>query len=356
MPRFWSKPLSRFCLRLEQVAAAAQIGPRSYLRGLRDRLLGLRRPSLALAVVPAILWACSGATPSTYQGYVEGEYVHVASSVGGRLERLLVQRGQTVEAKSPLFQLESEEETAAKRQADEQLKASQAQLADLRQGRRNPELDVTKAQLAQAVAAEQQAAAQLKRDEAQFAIGGIPRAQLDDSRANHSIKAARVRELQGQLEVSRLPARQDQIRAQDAQVAAARAASNQSGWRLDQKHIAAAQAGLVVDTLYREGEWVPPGSPVVRMLPPQNVKVRFFVPQTAIGALKPGRNVAVRCDGCEAEVPATVSYISTEPEYTPPVIYSNETRAKLVFMVEARPSVENAGRLRPGQPVAVTLK
>ena len=356
MPRFWSKPLSRFCLRLEQVAAAAQIGPRSYLRGLRDRLLGLRRPSLALAVVPAILWACSGATPSTYQGYVEGEYVHVASSVGGRLERLLVQRGQTVEAKSPLFQLESEEETAAKRQADEQLKASQAQLADLRQGRRNPELDVTKAQLAQAVAAEQQATAQLKRDEAQFAIGGIPRAQLDDSRANHSIKAARVRELQGQLEVSRLPARQDQIRAQDAQVAAARAASNQSGWRLDQKHIAAAQAGLVVDTLYREGEWVPPGSPVVRMLPPQNVKVRFFVPQTAIGALKPGRNVAVRCDGCEAEVPATVSYISTEPEYTPPVIYSNETRAKLVFMVEARPSVENAGRLRPGQPVAVTLK
>ena len=315
----------------------------------------MRYYAFALSLA-AILAGCSAETPNTYQGYVEGEYVHVASAVGGRLERLLVQRGQTVEAKAPLFQLESEEETAAKRQAEEQLKASQAQLADLRQGRRNPELDVAKAQLAQANAAEQQAAQQLKRDEAQFEIGGIPRAQLEDSRANHAIKAARVRELQGQLEVSRLPAREDQIRAQDAQVQAARAASSQSSWRLDQKHVAAMQGGLVVDTLYREGEWVAPGSPVVRMLPPQNVKVRFFVPQPVIGGLKPGRNLAVRCDGCGAEVPATVSYIAAEPEYTPPVIYSNETRAKLVFMVEARPSVENAARLRPGQPVSVTLR
>jgi len=315
------------------------------------------RHGLALLITAAgILGGCSGDKPTSFQGYVEGEYVHVASPVGGRLDRLLVQRGQTIEAKAPLFQLESEEEVAAKRQADAQLKASQAQLADLRQGRRNPEVDVAKAQLAQAIAAEKQAAAQLKRDEAQFEIGGIPRAQLDDSRANHAIKEARVRELQGQLEVSRLPARQDQIRAQDAQVAAARAASNQSDWRLDQKHISATQAGLVVDTLYREGEWVQPGSPVVRMLPPQNVKVRFFVPQPVIGGLKPGRNVTLRCDGCEAEVPATVSFIANEPEFTPPVIFSNETRAKLVFMVEARPSVENAVRLRPGQPVTVTLR
>jgi HlyD family secretion protein len=316
----------------------------------------MRHNALALLIAAVILGGCSGETPSTYQGYVEGEYVHVASPVGGRLERLLVQRGQTVEAKARLFELEADQETAAKRQADEQLKASQAQLADLRVGRRNPELDVAKAQLAQAVAAEQQAAQQLKRDEAQFEVGGIPRAQLEDSRANHAIKAARVRELQGQLDVSRLPAREDQIRAQDAQVAAARAASSQSDWRLDQKHVSATQGGLIVDTLYREGEWVPPGSPVVRMLPPQNVKVRFFVPQAVAGGLKPGRNVALRCDGCEAEVPATVSFIANEPEFTPPVIFSNETRAKLVFMVEARPSVENAVRLRPGQPVSVILR
>jgi HlyD family secretion protein len=314
------------------------------------------RTALALSSVSALLLACSGDRPSTYQGYVEGEYVHVASPVGGRLDRLFVQRGQTVDAKAPLFQLEDDQETAAQDEAQAQLKAAQAQLADLRQGKRNPELDVAEAQLAQARAAEAQAAQQLKRDEAQFEVGGIPRAQLEDSRANHAIKAARVRELAGQIQVFRLPARTDQIRAQNAQVAAARAATDQTAWKLDQKHLAAVQGGLVVDTLFREGEWVPAGSPVVRMLPPANVKIRFFVPQSIVGSLKPGRAVSLRCDGCEAEIPAQITFISNSPEFTPPVIYSNETRDKLVFMVEARPSVENAPKLRPGQPVAVTLK
>lgn len=316
----------------------------------------MRHTTFALLIVSGTLPGCSGDPPSTYQGYVEGEYVHVASPVGGRLERLLVRRGQAIEAKAPLFQLEDDQETAAREQTQEQLKAAQAQLADLRVGKRNPELDVAEAQLAQARAAEAQAAQQLKRDEAQFEVGGIARAQLEDSRANYAIKSARVRELSGQIEVLRLPARTDQIRAQNAQVAAARAATEQSAWRLDQKRVAATQGGLVVDTLYREGEWVPAGSPVVRMLPPANVKVRFFVPEAVAGGLKPGRVVALRCDGCESEVSAQVSYISNEPEYTPPVIYSNETRAKLVFLVEARPSTANAPKLRPGQPVAVSLK
>jgi len=157
--------------------------------------------------VAALLAACSGDKSSAWQGYVEGEYVNVASPVAGRLDKLLVLRGQTVEAKAPLFRLESEQELAAKQQADEQLNAAQAQLADLRLGRRRPEVAVTEAQLAQAEAAQQQAALQLRRDEAQFEAGGIARAQLEESRSNQAIKAARVRELAGQLDVTRLPAR-----------------------------------------------------------------------------------------------------------------------------------------------------
>jgi HlyD family secretion protein len=316
----------------------------------------MRNSWLALLCASALFSGCSSERSPTYQGYVEGEYVYVASPLGGRLERLFVQRGQTIEAKAALFKLEADEEAAAKQQADEQLRAAQAQLADLKLGRRSPELDVVRAQLTQAQAAEEQAAQQFKRDEAQFEVGGIARAQLDDSRANLAIKSARVRELAGQLQVSRLPAREEQIRAQDAQVAAARAMSSQVAWRLGQKEVSATRAGLVVDTLYREGEWVPAGSPVVRMLPPRNVKVRFFVPETVVGGLKPGGKVVVRCDGCKADAPAAISYISNEPEYTPPVIYSNETRAKLVFMVEARPEAENTQPLRPGQPVTVTLQ
>jgi HlyD family secretion protein len=180
--------------------------------------------------------------------------------------------------------------------------------------------------------------------------------QLEDSRANQAIKAARVKELEGQLDVTRLPAREEQIRAQSAQVAAARAMQSQAAWRLDQKQPFARRTGLVSDTLYREGEWVAAGSPVVRLLPPGNVKLRFFVPEARAGDIKPGRSVTIGCDGCGTGVSAVISYVANEPEYTPPIIYSNETRSKLVFLVEARPSLEHAARLRPGQPVAVALQ
>lgn len=304
----------------------------------------------------ALMCGCTAERPATYQGYVEGEYVDLGASLGGRLQRLHVQRGQTVDAGAALFELDAREETAARQQADAQLKAAQAQRADLGLGRRPAELDVVAAQLAQARAAEQQAAQQLARDEAQFEAGGIARAQRDDSRANLAIKAQRTRELAEQLQVSRLPARADQLRAQDAQVAAARAVVDQLAWRIGQKEVAAPSAGLVVDTLYREGEWVAPGSPVVRLLPPGNVKVRFFVPEAIVGAIALGRKIALHCDGCAADVAAEVSYVADRPEYTPPVIYSNETRAKLVFMVEARPAPDKAQALRPGQPVSVTLR
>lgn len=211
------------------------------------------------------------------------------------------------------------------------------------------------AQLAQAAAADKLSATQLVRDAAQFRAGGIPQAQLDTSRSTAQTNAQRVRELTNQLRIAQLPARTDQIRAQAAQVEASRAAVAQAQWRLDQKAQKATQGGLVFDTLYREGEWVGAGSPVVRMLPPANVKVRFFVPEGVVGRLKPGQAVRIRCDGCAAEVNATISYVANEAEYTPPVIYSNTRRDKLVFMVEARPAAVDGPRLRPGQPVEVML-
>ena len=138
-----------------------------------------------------------------------------------------------------------------------------------------------------------------------------------------------------------------------SRVSAARAALDQADWRLKQKEVAAPAAGLIFDTLYRAGEWVPAGRPVVRLLPPENVKVRFFVPETEIGRLALGQEVVLHCDGCAADVPAKVIYVSTEAEYTPPVIYSNENRSKLVFMVEARPDAADAPRLKPGLPLDV---
>ncbi|SDF97988.1 HlyD family secretion protein [Paraburkholderia phenazinium] len=312
--------------------------------------------SVAVLLTATLLAACTHHDDNTYQGYVEGEFVYLASSQSGTLTQLSVTRGQTVEPSAPVFTLESVDETAALQQAQQQLTAARAQLADIETGKRPPEVNVTKAQLAQAIANSRKASLQLTRDEAQYRVGGIAKAQLDDSRADADATAAQVRELSNEVDVALLPGRKQQLSAQTAQVQAAEAAVAQAQWKLDQKRVTAPAAGLVYDTLYRVGEWVQAGNPVVQMLPPQNIKIRFFVSETVVGKLAPGLALKIHCDGCAAEVPANITYISNQAEYTPPVIYSNENRAKLVFMVEAHPSAADAVKLHPGQPIAVTLQ
>ena len=136
------------------------------------------------------------------------------------------------------------------------------------------------------------------------------------------------------------------MKAQEAALARAE-------WDLAQKNQSAPQAGQVFDTLYRPGEWVPAGRPVVVLLPPQNIKVRAFVPQARIGTIRLGDPVQVTVDGVEKPFRGRVSFISPRAEFTPPVIYSRENRAKLVFLVEAVFDPETAARLHPGQPVDI---
>ena len=312
-------------------------------------------PVRLAVLLAAVAAGCSGSNGATYQGYVEGEFVYLASSQAGRLERLAVTRGQQVEPGAPLFSLEAVEEKAAQHQAQQQLAAAEAQLADLETGKRAPEVAVVKAQLAQAQAAAQKSALQRERDEAQYRAGGISREQLEATQAQARSDAAHVSELESQLEVARLPGRAGQLKAQARQVQAARAVLDQADWKVGEKSIAAPSAGLIYDTLYREGEWVGAGSPVVQMLPPQNIKVRFFVPEKALGSLSLGHPVSLHCDGCAADVPAAITYISSQSEYTPPVIYSNETRGKLVYLIEAHPAPGDAPKLHPGQPLEVRV-
>ena len=311
---------------------------------------------VALLACMALATACNRGPRDTSQGYVEGEFVYMASSQAGQLVGLPVQRGQTVTSGALLFTLESQNEADAVQQASRQLEAAQAQLADLLTGKRPPEVAVNEAQLAQARSDAERLSLQRQRDEEQYRAGGIPKSQLDDSREQALSAEAHVRELQAQLDVARLPGRREQVRAQEALVEADRAALAQAQWKLDQKQVHAARGGLVFDTMYRSGEWVPAGSPVVRMLPAENIKVRFFVPETALGSLPPGRAVVIHCDGCAAAIPAAISYASVQAEYTPTNIYSNDTRQKLVFMMEARPQPSDAVRLHPGQPVQVSWR
>ncbi|MES2353335.1 MAG: HlyD family efflux transporter periplasmic adaptor subunit [Pseudomonadota bacterium] len=301
------------------------------------------------------LFGCTRNESTGYQGYVEAEFIRVAAPFSGTLEKLQVRRGDKITAGAPLFILEQQNEAAARHEAEENLHAAEARLKNLKYGKRPVELDVIKAQMAQAAAAAQLSATELKRDEKLRASGFISQDKLDASISTNRRDRARVAELSNQLKSAQLPSRDDEISAQAAAVDAARAQLVQQTWKLAQKTSNASKAGLVFDTLYTEGEWVPAGSPVVSLLPPGNVKLRFFVPETIVGSLSAGRAVVARCDGCNAPIAAKISYISPQAEFTPPVIYSNESRAKLVFLVEAHPEEKAAEKLHPGQPIEIRL-
>ena len=329
---------------------AVGMARRGKLRETAFRRMFLRALFLPLCL---LLVSCSGDS-DTFQGYVEGDFVYMASSEAGQLEHLYVRRGQEVKGGEALFSLESAREAALVAQREEELKAAEALLNDMLTGQRPLELDVTRAQLAQAKALARDSAVNFKRAEALYAKGAIAKAELDNSRALADSDAARVEQLQKQLGVGELADREERIRAQAALVEANRAALAQASWALGQKSVAAYQAGLVYDTMYTEGEWVPAGSSVARILPPQNAYVRFFVPESSLAALRVGQRVVIRLDNAPG-VTAAISYISKEAEYTPPVIFSNDTRDKLVYMVEAYPAPEDAARLHPGQPVRVDV-
>jgi HlyD family secretion protein len=307
--------------------------------------------SLAIALV-----ACTNGGSHSYQGYAEGEYVRVAAPFSGTLEVLAVARGTQVKAGDLLFALEQENEAAGRREARERVKNAEAQLADLRKGKRPTEIEAIRAQLAQAEAALALSTTQLKRQEQLVEQNFIARERLDEARAAHDRDVQRVAELKAQLATARLAARPDEIKAAEHNVEAAKAALAQAEWKLEQKSVKAAVAGLVQDTFFVRGEWVNANQPVVSLLPPQNIKARFFVPERELGALRMGQKLTLTCDGCRNAIPAAVSFISPQAEYTPPVIYSRQERAKLVFLVEARPAPEDATQLHPGQPVEVRLQ
>ncbi|MEO7741383.1 MAG: HlyD family efflux transporter periplasmic adaptor subunit [Usitatibacter sp.] len=311
----------------------------------------LRSLPLLLAVA-----ACGNSAPPALQGYIEGEYVRVAAPFAGTLVRLDAQRGQAVSAAAPLFALEAESEAAGRREAEERLKRSLAQVDDLRKGLRPSEIDAVRAQLAQAAVAADLSAREYARQLDLVAKGFVSQQRADEAKAARDRDRGKVSELGAQLATARSGTRPDEIRAAEAESRAAREALAQADWRLRQKTVAATVGGTVTDTLYARGEFVPAGAPVVTLLPPGNVKLRFFVPESQLGAVQVGQKVTFSCSACAADLTAAVTFVAPQAEFTPPVIYSKESRAKLVFLVEARPAPEQAAKLHPGQPVDVRLQ
>lgn len=291
---------------------------------------------------------------ASWQGYVDAEYVRVSPTLTGRIVSIAVARGDQVAAGAPLFTQDDADDQAARDAAAGKLAEAAARLANLETASRDTEIAQARADLADLVATRDRIAKDLARNEELLRTGAASRQTVDQQRADLSSAVARAEAANAKLEQMRSPTgRQYEIAAQRAMVAQARAALAQAEWQLSQRHVFSPVGALVADTYARPGETINAGIPVVSLLPPQNIVVRFFVRETELATMHVGDRMAIGCDGCAPGLTATVSFIAPQPEYTPPVIYSESNREKLVFLVEAHPSPEQAVQLKPGQPVDV---
>jgi HlyD family secretion protein len=306
-------------------------------------------------IAAVLLSACAKDSGDVFPGYAEAEYVRVAAPLSGTLAKLYLNRGDKVAAADAAFVLEQESERAARQEAEFRVRRALDQLANLKEGRRPDELAAIRAQRTQAEAALALSTASLTRASKLVAEKFIAPASLDQARADVVRDKGRINELNAQLRVAMLGARANEIGAATQEVKAAQAQLAQMDWKVEQKTQRTPVAGDVIDIMYREGEWVPAGGAVVTLLPPGNIKARFFLSETLLGKIALGQQVILQCDGCAAPIPAKISFIAREAEYTSPIIYSKENRAALVFMVEARPDIQNVQRLHPGQPLQARL-
>jgi HlyD family secretion protein len=314
------------------------------------------RAGHALGIVALLLLAgCGdGARDQPLHGYVDADYVLVGAEATGRLTTLSVKRGDPVKAGATLFTLDDRDESSALAEAKAQLAQARASLADLKTGKRPEEIRVLDAQLADAEASLTVAEKSYQRNRDLSTRAVVAVATLDQSKADLDSAAARVQAARENRSVANLPARPDQIAAAEQQVAALAATVTAAETKLARRTQAATASGRVEEVFYQVGEIVPAGQAVVSLLPDGARKILFYVPEATRSAVHPGREVRILCDGCADGLTATISSIATDAEFTPPVIYSKESRAKLVFRVEARPEGE-AQKLDPGQPVDVQL-
>lgn len=317
----------------------------------------MKRIALLAVVVAAALFFLpiylNGHAERPYQGWVEADLLFVGPETAGRLADLTVKEGDPVEAGKRLFRLEDTAALAAVSAKEAGLAALQSQydLAIAAQ-KRPEEITILKASERQAEAQLSLSVQELDRMRALARSGTATRANLDAAIAAEAANRAALDNIRGQVALAGLPARSETIRHAEQTMRAAKAELASARDALARLSVKAPAAGAVQTLYYKPGEVVPAGRPVVAILAPEDIRIRFFVAEAEIARVAIGQTVHVACDGCKP-MDARVSFISDKAEYTPPEIYSIEERAKLVYRVEAIP--QDPTGVRPGLPVDVTL-
>jgi HlyD family secretion protein len=287
-----------------------------------------------------------------YLGYVEGETSLIAPPIAGRLEQRPVERGQQVKKGDRLFVIDPVLARAEVARAEASLAEAKSRYENLLTGKRQEERDVTAAQRLEAEAALMQAETEYKRQSELLIKGVGTRRDYEQAESQMRQLRSRIASLSAQEKVNALAARPDEIAAAKAMVDQSQANLDQARKRLDDLMPAAPEDALVENHFFNTGEWVPAGTPVVSLLPPNRVKLRFYVPEEDVARAKMGDTVSFTCDSCPPDLKADIIYISPRSEFTPPVIYSQSARSKLVFLIEARPQPTQV-KLPPGLPITV---
>lgn len=313
--------------------------------------------ALALALAAVAVWRFAGRSESAngaFLGYVEGETLYIGPNESERLASLAVATGAEVQKGAPLFAMST---TLLGRERDEaaaRIGQMEAQVENLRAAMNRPQqIAVLEAGQERAEAALRLSLADYDRQQKLYADGHVAKAALDRAAMARDRDQANLKEARRQVEAARMASRSHEIEAAAENVRQARAQLEALDIRIKRQNVVAPADGVVQDIYFRPGEMVNAGQPVLALLPPENRKVRFYVSEPKLANVALGERVRVSCDGCANDLFGRVSYIASQQEYTPPVIFSDTERAKLVFKAEAR--LEGAARALPiGMPVAVT--
>jgi HlyD family secretion protein len=259
-----------------------------------------------------------------------------------------------IEEGAILARLDDSEEKEAVAGAEARLAQASAQLANLRSGQRDEEISVIAARLAEARTSFNLAEEDYRRKLVLRERGIVAQSAVDDAKAKRDTTESNANAIERELIVAKLPARPEEISAAERNVAAEEAALAQARIQLERRVLTAPAPGRVEETFYEPGERVSAGQPVVSLLPDTNRKIRFFLPEAELSRARIGQRIDVACDGCSEGLAAEIDLIATEAEFTPPILYSKDSREKLVFRIEARP-LDAAVELKVGQPVDVRL-
>lgn len=290
----------------------------------------------------------------TLQGYVEGRQLNLAPRSVGILTSLNVTEGEQVTSGALLFSVDSERAQAKLDEAIAASAAAEAQLLNLQKGGRPEEIRAAEETLHETEAAFKLAQQNYERTKNLVDRGVFSTARLDQDQANLDASRARFTEAQSRLEIVQLPARPDVIDAAQRDLDARKSAVVGAETELRDRSIIAPTDGRIELIYRRVGEIAGPNQPVLALLPPDQKRIRFFVPEPLLPSVKHGGKVTLTCDNCDSGLVGEIMFISDQAEFTPPVIFSESEREKLVYLVEVTP--DNPAAFKNGQPVGVIIQ